>query len=52
MDYKTDSTLSELLNDPLVLVLMQRDGVSREQVERLFERLRDGHRARKERIAA
>lgn len=45
-------TLSELLEEPIVIAMMQRDGVSRESMRQLFDRVRRNLRIREERIAA
>lgn len=45
-------TLSELLEEPIVIAMMQRDGISRESMRQLFDRVRCNLRARQERIAA
>ena len=52
MDHKTDASLSELLSDPIILSLMRRDGVSRDELEQLFEELRRNLCAQEEPIAA
>ncbi|MBP2301038.1 hypothetical protein [Azospirillum picis] len=45
-------TLTELLEDPIVIAVMARDGISRESVQKLFERVRVNRRLQEERIAA
>lgn len=52
MDQQKDPRLSELLDDPIVLAVMKRDGVSREHMQQLFEQVRRNLRAREQRMAA
>ncbi|HEY0833058.1 MAG TPA: hypothetical protein VGE72_04030 [Azospirillum sp.] len=40
MERRMDPTLSELLDDPLVLAVMSRDGVSREHLLQLMAQIR------------
>ncbi|WP_168220503.1 hypothetical protein [Azospirillum thermophilum] len=52
MDDRTTPTLSELLEEPIVIAMMQRDGVSREAIQQLFNRVRDSLRDQQHRLAA
>ncbi|WP_188052035.1 hypothetical protein [Azospirillum sp. Sh1] len=52
MDRSTTPTLSELLEDPIVIAVMTRDGISPDSVQQLFERLRRSRRVQEERLAA
>ncbi|WP_199231744.1 hypothetical protein [Azospirillum sp. TSO35-2] len=52
MDRSTTPTLSELLEDPIVIAVMARDGISRDAIQQMFERLRDSRRVQEERMAA
>ncbi|SMH43751.1 hypothetical protein [Azospirillum agricola] len=52
MDRRTTPTLSELLEDPIVVAVMARDGISRETFQQMLERVRRNLRAQQERIAA
>lgn len=52
MEQTRTPTLSELLDDPIVATLMERDGTSSEDVRALLERVRRNLRARRERLAA
>ena len=52
MDHQKDPTLSEILDEPIVVALMKRDGISRECLRQLLETVRRNLRAREERIAA
>lgn len=40
MDHRREPTLSELLDDPIVIAVMTRDGFTREHILRLIERVR------------
>ena len=51
MDRKTDATLLELLNDPIIMVVMRRDGISRESMEQLFERIQRNRQAQRKQAA-
>ena len=47
MDHKTlEASLAELVEDPLVGLLMKSDGVDRRSIELLFERLARSLRSR------
>ncbi|MBP2313783.1 hypothetical protein [Azospirillum soli] len=52
MDHQKDPTLFELLEEPIVIALMKRDGISRENMHQLLEQVRRNLRAREERMAA
>lgn len=52
MDHQKEATLFELLEEPIVIALMKRDGVSREHMHQLLEQVRRNLRAREERMAA
>jgi hypothetical protein len=52
MDRSTTPTLSELLEDPIILAVMARDGVSCENLRQLFDKIRHNRRIQEERIAA
>lgn len=52
MEQTRTPTLSELLDDPIVAVLMARDGTSSDDVRAILERVRRNLRARRERLAA
>lgn len=52
MDRHTPPTLSELLEDPIILAVMARDGVSQDNVRQLFERVSRNRRLQDERMAA
>lgn len=52
MDRDVTPTLSELLEDPIVIAVMNRDGISRDTIQQLFERLRLSRRDQDERLAA
>ena len=52
MDHQKDPTLSEILDEPIVVALMKRDGISRECLRQLLETVSRNLRAREERIAA
>lgn len=51
MDRRTP-TLSELLEDPMVIAVMARDGLDRENFQRMLERVRRNLRAQQDRLAA
>lgn len=44
MDYRREPTLSELLDEPIVVAVMARDGFTREHILRLIEQVRHGRR--------
>lgn len=52
MEHKKDPTLSELLEDPIVIAVMRRDGVSREHVQQLMAQIRRNLRDQNRRVAA
>ncbi|MGQ9367487.1 hypothetical protein [Azospirillum sp. ST 5-10] len=55
MDHQRAPSLSEMLDDPIVVAVMRRDGVSREQVQAVIEQVRRNLRAQRalrERLAA
>ncbi|HYG87718.1 MAG TPA: hypothetical protein VD978_15770 [Azospirillum sp.] len=52
MEHRRDPTLSEILEDPIIVAVMTRDGTSREHVQQLMEQMRRRLRARRERVAA
>lgn len=52
MERRRDPTLSEILDDPIILAVMARDGISREHVQKLMEQMRNRLRAQQERLAA
>jgi len=53
MEFRKDPSLTEILDDPIVVAVMTRDGISREHVQRLMEQMRRRLRAQQqERIAA
>lgn len=52
MDDQKDPTLSEILDEPIIMALMKRDGISRESLRQLLERVRNNLRAREDRMAA
>lgn len=52
MELRKDPSLSEILDDPIVVAVMTRDGISREHVQHLMEQMRRRLRARQERLAA
>lgn len=52
MSYQKDADLSELLDDPIVTLLMKRDGVSREYVCRLMREMQRKLYGEPERLAA
>ena len=49
---KRSYTVCELLEDPIVIAVMARDGISPDSVQQLFERLRRSRRVQEERLAA
>lgn len=51
-DHRCDATLVELLEEPIVLALMNRDGISPEGLHALLDQVRRNLRARDERVAA
>lgn len=52
MDRRTPPTLSELLEDPMVIAIMARDGIDRETFHQMLDRVRRNLRAQQERLAA
>ena len=52
MEFRKDLSLSEILNDPIVVAVMTRDGIDREHVQRLMDQMRQRLRARQDRLAA
>jgi len=52
MERRKDMSLSELLDDPIVLAVMTRDGISREHVRQLMDQMRRRLRDQQERLAA
>lgn len=52
MEFRKDPSLSEILDDPIVVAVMARDGIDREQVQLLMDQMRRRLRARQERLAA
>ncbi len=52
MDRKMTPTLTELLEDPIVIAVMTRDGISRESIQQMFDRVRRNLRNQQERLAA
>lgn len=52
MDRRTTPTLSELLEDPIVIAVMARDGISRDSFQQMIDRVRRNRRAQQERLAA
>ena len=44
--HDTHTTLSEMLDDPIVVAVMRRDGVSREQVQAVIAEVRRNLRSR------
>lgn len=52
MDHQKDPTLSEILDEPIIVALMKRDGISRECLNKLLEQVRRNLRAREQRMAA
>ncbi len=49
---RDEPTLRDLLDDPIVLLVMESDSVRREEVRALFERLRPMRQAERERVEA
>lgn len=45
MNHRREPTLSELLDDPIVIAMMTRDGFTREHILRLVERVRRNRQA-------
>ncbi len=52
MDRRTTPTLSELLEDPIVIAVMARDGINRDSFQQMIDRVRRNRRAQQERLAA
>lgn len=52
MEHRKDPSLSEILDDPIVIAVMTRDGISRKYVQDLMERMRCRLRAQQQRLAA
>ena len=46
MEYRTEATLEELLAEPIVLALMERDGISLEEARSFYERVTSRARSR------
>ena len=49
---RQEPTLDDLLNDPIVQILMRRDAVDRWKLEEMIARVRLNRRAAAERLAA
>ena len=49
---RQEPTLDDLLNDPIVQILMRRDAVERCKLEEMIARVRRNRRAEAERMAA
>ncbi|WP_192499460.1 hypothetical protein [Skermanella pratensis] len=49
---RKEPSLTDLLNDPIVQLMMRRDAVERETIEAMIARLRLSRRAEAERLAA
>lgn len=52
MEDSRDLSLSEILDEPIVVALMARDGINREHVQQLMDQMRHSLRAQQERLAA
>lgn len=52
MDRRMTPTLSELLEDPIVIAVMTRDGINRDSFQQMIDRVRRNRRAQQERLAA
>jgi len=52
MDRRMTPTLSELLEDPIVIAVMARDGINRDSFQQMIDRVRRNRRAQQERLAA
>lgn len=52
MDHLKAPTLSEILDEPIIVALMKRDGMSAEMLRQLLEQVGRNLRAREERLAA
>lgn len=52
MERRLEPTLSELLNDPLVAIMMHRDGYDREGVLQLFREVRHNMTLRQQKLEA
>jgi hypothetical protein len=52
MQCRTEMTIEELLAEPIVLTLMESDGVSVEEARSLYARVRSGAKRRKKRQAS
>jgi hypothetical protein len=52
MEFRKDPSLSEILDDPIVVAVMTRDGITRETVQHLMDQMRRRLRAQQERLAA
>lgn len=52
MEHRFEPTLSELLNDPLVMIVMHRDGYDPDRVLQLFREVRHNMALRQQRPEA
>ena len=52
MDHLTAPTLSEILDEPIIVALMHRDGMTAETLRQLLEQVGRNLRDREERVAA
>ena len=52
MEFRKDPSLKEILEDPIVVAVMTRDGISREHVQHLMDQMRRRLRDQQERLAA
>lgn len=52
MDRRMTPTLSELLEDPIVIAVMARDGINRDSFQQMIDRVRRNRQAQQERLAA
>lgn len=52
MDHLTAPTLSEILDEPIIVALMNRDGMTAETLRQLLEQVGRNLRDREERLAA
>ena len=52
MEYRTETTLEELLAEPIVLTLMESDGVSMEDARKLYAKARSRSRRREKRAGS
>lgn len=44
MNHRREPTLSELLDEPIVIAMMARDGFTRDHIQRLIEQVRHNRR--------